>query len=83
MSDPRLDWYQRLWLLIRHEADAASRAKLFISGEDLHLHLVGAAIEHLLASCEEPADLATALEIIRKAEALALKRWKFARQSLH
>jgi hypothetical protein len=82
-EDPRLAWYQRLWEHIRQEAEAASAAELFSTAEAMHVNLIGASMEHLVSCAETPEDLATVVEIIRAAEALALARSKHARPTIH
>jgi hypothetical protein len=80
---PQLEWYQRLWEHIRREAKAAAEADLFASAEALHINLIGASTEHLVASAETAEDLATVVQIIRAAEAAALARPKLMRPTIH
>jgi len=82
-DDPRLQWYQRLWNHIRSEAEAASEAELFPTAECLHINLIAASIEHLVASAETLEDLATVVQIVRAAEAMALSRSKLMRPTIH
>jgi hypothetical protein len=82
-EDLCLAWYQRLWEHIRQEAEAAIAAGLFSTAEAMHINLIGASMEHLVACAETAEDLAMVVQIIRAAEASALARSKHVRPTVH
>jgi hypothetical protein len=82
-ADRSLDWYLRLYTLIVEEAATATADGLFESPDALHVNLVGAPIEHLIACSETMEDLERVVQIVRTAEALALARARFLLPTVH
>jgi hypothetical protein len=82
-ADLRRAWHQRLWEHIRQEAEAATAAELFSTAEAMHVNLIGASMEYLVACAETAEDLAAVVQIIQAAEASALARSKHAPPTIH